>query len=338
MENWASPVLSHPKQKPTNDTMGQTLKLLSVVAFAMTANLSLAQGVLTPPTPPGATTPGYTEGPIQSIDLQLDGSIIMNVMGVTVYVPTTAIINSPTRTLTLRQLANRTRLPGRTEPGFIGGTALVNGVVDIATQKFTATDMVVEPAENVLIGVVTSVAPLKILNSEIAFIDDARIPFHLVNEFGFTLAPNPPVEVGALASAEGYYAGGKFQAFLLDLAGDLPLANPATDVNIQRAQSRERTPNARRGDEIKMRGFYHVPNGVTPTIRVFRVDAGVATLLGAAVAVPDLNPKFGVWDFDFVTPPTTNVVLGTAPTQLRVVITATDGTTATTTIEPDLIP
>jgi hypothetical protein len=318
--------------------MRQTLKLLSVVAFAMTANLSLAQGVLTPPTPPVATTPGYTEGPIQSIDQQVDGSVIMNVMGVTVYVPTTAVIDSPTTTLTLRQLASRTPLPGRTEPGFIGGTALVNGVVDLATNHFTATNMVVEPAENVLIGVVTSVAPLKILNSELAFINDARMPFHLVNEFGFALAPNPPVEVGTLAAAEGYYAGGKFQSFALELVGDFPLANPVTSLNIQRAQTRERTPNARRGDEVKVRGFYHVPNGIRPTIQVFRVDAGVATLLGSAVAVPDVNPKFGTWDFDFVTPPTTNVVLGTAPTQLRVVITSADASTSQEIVEPELIP
>lgn len=318
--------------------MKNIVECLPIIAFAMTANLSLAQGVLTPPTPPVATTPGYTEGPIQSIDLQLDGSVIMNVMGVTVYVPNNTIVNSPTTTLTLRQLASRTRLPGRTEQGFIGGTALVNGVVDLATHKFTATDMVVEPAENVLIGVVTSVAPLKILNSEIAFINDARMPFHLINEFGFALAPNPAVEVGTLAAAEGYYAGGKFQTFLLDLAGDLPLANPATDVNIQRAQTRERTPNARRGDDVTIRGFYHVPNGVRPTIRVFRVDAGVATLLGTATAVPELNPKFGVWDLNIATAPTTNPVLGTAPTNIRVVITATDATTAQAEVDPEITP
>ena len=318
--------------------MRNILKLLPLIAFAMTASLSLGQGILTPPTPPGATTPGYTEGPIESIDLQLDGSVIMKVMGVTVNVPTSTVIESPTRQLTLRQLANRTPLPGRTQPGFIGGTALINGVVDIATGSFTATDMVVEPAENVLIGVVTSVAPLKILNSEIAPINDTRIPFHFVNEFGFTLAPNPVVEVGTLASAEGYYAGGKFQAFLLDIAGDLPLANPVTDINVQRAQARERTPNVRRGDEVKTRGFYHVPNGVTPTIRVFRVDGGVATLLGSAAVVPDLNPKFGVWNFDFITPPSSDPVLGTAPTSLRVVIIASDGTTARVVVVPELIP
>ena len=315
--------------------MRNILKLLPLIAFAVTASFSLGQGVVTVP---GATTPGYTEGPIESIDLQTVGSIIMKVMGVTVNVPTDTIIESPTRQLTLRQLANRTPLPGRTQPGFIGGTALINGVVEIATGTFTATNMVVEPSENVLIGVVTSVAPLKILNSEIDIINDTRIPFHFINEFGFALAPNPVLEVGTLASAEGYYANGKFRAFLLDLIGDLPLANPATDINIQRAQTRERTPNARRGDEVKIRGFYHVPNGIAPTVRVFRVDAGVATLLGNATVIPGENTKFGVWNLDAVTAPSTDPVLGSAPTELRVVITATDATTARAVIAPELIP
>ncbi len=192
--------------------MKKIILLLSLLAVLLTTQSSHAQVQLQPAP---ATIPGYTEGPISSITLQPDGSVIMTVIGVTVKVPVGTPVHSPTRTLTLRQLALRTRLPGRTEPGFIGGTALINGVVEVATGIFTATEMDVEPAENVLIGVVTESAPLRILNSEIAPITDARIPFSMVNQYGFNVTA-PTIPVGTNISAAGYYAGDKFQAFLLE--------------------------------------------------------------------------------------------------------------------------
>ena len=185
------------------------LLLLTLLAVLLNGGSLHAQ---VPPAP--GTIPGYTEGPISSITLQPDGSVVMTVIGVTVNVPVGTPVSSPSRSLTLRQLALRTRLPGRTQPGFIGGTALVNGVVEVATGAFTATDMVVEPAENVLIGVVTQTTPLRILNSEIAPINDARIPFSMVNQFGFEITA-PSIPLGTPAAAEGYYASEKFQAFLL---------------------------------------------------------------------------------------------------------------------------
>lgn len=309
--------------------------LLSLLAVLLTSMPAHAQ---VQPAP--ATIPGYTEGPISSITLQPDGSVIMTVIGVTVKVPVGTPVSSPSRSLTLRQLALRTRLPGRTEPGFIGGTALVNGVVDVATGSFTATDMVVEPAENVLIGVVTQASPLRILNSEIVPSTDTRIPFSMANQFGFGITA-PTIPVGTNAAAEGYYAGGKFQAFLLELTGDFPLTNPNSQINIMRAQSRERTPNAARGDEVEMRGFYHARNGGVPTIQIFRVDGGVATLLGNATATPDADsnlPNFGGWIFRIDTPTTADPVLGTLPVRLRAVLVAPDGARAVASIDPDLRP
>lgn len=307
--------------------------LLSLLAVILTTTSALAQ---VPPAP--ATIPGYTEGPISNITLQPDGSLIMTVIGVTVNVPVGTPVSSPTRSLTLRQLALRTRLPGRTQPGFIGGTALINGLVDVATGSFTATDMVVEPAENVLIGVVTQAVPLRILNSELAPIADARIPFSMVNQFGFDITA-PTIPVGTNAAANGYYAGDKFQTFLLELTGNFPLVNTNSQINIMRAQSRERSPNAQRGDEVNMRGFYHARNGGVPTIQIFRLDGRTATLLGNADPIPDAElPNFGVWNFRIITPPSADPVLGTAPLRLRAVLVAPDGSRAFTTIEPDLIP
>lgn len=308
--------------------------ILSLLALLLP--LTPAQAQVAPPGP--ATIPGYTEGPISSIVLQPDGSVVMQVIGVTVRVPVGTPVSSPSRSLTLRQLALRTRLPGRTQPGFIGGTALINGTVEVATGAFTATEVTVEPAENVLIGVVTQTTPLRILNSEIAPINDARIPFSMVNQFGFEITA-PSIPLGTPAAAEGYYASSKFQAFLLELTGNFPLVNPNSQINVLRAQSRERSPNAQRGDEVNMRGFYHARNGGLPTIQIFRVDGTTATLLGTATAIPDAEyPNFGVWNFTATTPPSADPVLGTAPLSLRADLTAPDGSRAFVTIEPDFTP
>lgn len=313
--------------------MKTILLLLSLLAVLLTSQSSLGQVAPAP-----TTIPGYTEGPISSITLQPDGSLIMTVIGVTVKVPVGTPVESPTRSLTLRQLALRTRLPGRTEPGFIGGTALIHGVVEVATGSFTATDMVVEPAENVLIGVVTQASPLLVMNSEIAPIADARIPFSMVNQFGFTITA-PTIPVGTTAAANGYFAGGKFQTFLIELTGDFPLTNTNSQINIMRAQSRERAPNDARGDEVNMRGFYHARDGSAPTIQIFRVDGTVSTLLGNATVIPDVDlANFGVWNFRINTALTANPVLGTLPVRLRAVLVAGDRSRAVTTIAPDLRP
>jgi hypothetical protein len=316
--------------------MKKTFFLLSLLAVLLTTQSSQGQVQQVQQVP--TTIPGYTEGPISSITLQPDGSVVMTVIGVTVKVPVGTPVESPTRSLTLRQLALRTRLPGRTEPGFIGGTALIHGIVEVATGSFTATDMVVEPAENVLIGVVTQASPLLVMNSEIAPIADARIPFSMVNQFGFNITA-PTIPVGTTAAANGYFADGKFQTFLMELTGNFPLTNTNSQINIMRAQSRERAPNDARGDEVDMRGFYHARDGSAPIIQIFRVDGTVATLLGNATIIPDVDlPKFGVWNFRIDTPLTANPVLGSLPVRLRAVLVAGDRSRAVATIDPDLRP
>jgi hypothetical protein len=52
------------------------------------------------------------------------------------------------------QLADPATLPGRTEPGFIGGTAIILGTSDGITN--TADDVFTEPAENVVLGLITA--------------------------------------------------------------------------------------------------------------------------------------------------------------------------------------
>lgn len=282
------------------------------------------------------TTIGYVEGPVREIIFNPDGTGTMLVQNVTVHVPANCAIDSPTTPLTVRQLCIRNRLPGRVEPGFLGGTALINGLVDLQTHRFTATDVTVEPAENVVIGVITSVSPLQIQNTEIALSTDPRITTQVVNEFGFA-ARLDGITVGQPASAEGYFSGGKLYGYVVSLPPEAPLVNDVSQVNIQRADSRERVPNNARGDEVDSRGFYYAQDGFVPLIQIFRDDNGALTSLGFATVVPDaVNPKFGVWTFRTETPPTTNPVLGSAPTKLKAQLIAPTGATATAEIHTTL--
>jgi hypothetical protein len=279
---------------------------------------------------------GYVEGPIRELTYNLDGSATMLVQNTTVSVPATLAVQSPTTTLTVRQLCLRNRLPGRVEPGFLGGTALINGVVDPQTLVFTATDVTVEPAENVVIGAITSVSPLQIQGTELAILTDPRITTQVHNIYGFPVRMEN-LAVGQPASAEGYFAANKLQCYVIELEPDAPLVTDVHQINILRAQSRERAPNNNRGDEVDMRGFYYTQDGVLPLIQVFRDDGGVLTSLGFATLVPDaVHPKFGVWDFRIITPPTLDPVLGTAPVRLHAVLTGTNGATASADIAPDL--
>jgi hypothetical protein len=283
-----------------------------------------------------ATTTGYVEGPIREVPYNPDGSATMLVQDVVVHVPAELGIDSPTTVLTVRQLCIRNRLPGRTEPGFLGGTALINGVVDLATHKFTATDVTVEPAENVVIGAITSVSPLRIQGTEVTLSTDPRILTQIMNDYGFP-ARLSGISVGQPAAAEGYYAGGKLYGYVIHLGLSAALANDVSQVNIQRADSRERVPNINRADEVDARGFYYSKDGLIPIIQIFRDDKGVLTSLGFATLVPDaVNPKYGVWTFRVDTPTTANPVLGTAPSKIKAVLNGSAGVTANAVIETTL--
>jgi hypothetical protein len=282
------------------------------------------------------TTIGYVEGPIREVTYNLDGTATLLVQNVTVHVPADLMADSPTTTLTVRQLCLRNRLPGRTEAGFVGGTALINGLVDLQTYRFTATSVTVEPAENVAIGVITSVSPLQIQGTTLATLTDPRISTEVVNTFGFPVRAEN-LSIGQPAAAEGYFADSKLHCYVISLEPTAPLVQNINQINFLRAQSRERVPNNNRGDEVDTRGFYYTTTGVQPLIQVFRDDNGVLTSLGFATVVPDgAYPNYGVWNFQAITPPTTHPVLGTAPKKYRAVLTGSDGITATANIDPDL--
>lgn len=105
----------------------------------------------------------------QPLEVELEGTItdynattsVLTLMGTQVYVPPTAVVFSPT---TERTEINHTlngwfrgfSFPGRTRAGMLGGTGIVIGTWDEATNRIIADEVFTEPAENVVLGSVTA--------------------------------------------------------------------------------------------------------------------------------------------------------------------------------------
>jgi hypothetical protein len=301
--------------------MKSTVTLKSFLAVALLALTGAAQAL--------AQVPAALEGTISAITRNATtGVATMTVIGVSVRVTPTTPITTPTATLTTTQLRSTALLPGRTQGGFIGGTAIINGTWNATANRFDATEVFVEPAENILLGVVTanSAGQLSINGVRVVPIPttELRMPsLPMRNEIGVAVIPST-VPVGAQAAAEGYYAGGVFNAFIIDVSAGTPVSS-TPQVTILRAQGRERTRNTTRGDELDIRGGATTAhaNGANQTIRIFRVDTinGVRTetLIGQTTTVPDVIPGMATWRFTVVTPPSANAVLGTCPTRIRAV-------------------
>lgn len=290
-----------------------------------------------PPSPP--PTVAALEGAISSVTLNTDSSITMVVMGMTVNVPVSAVITSPTATLTPAQLADATPLPGRPQPGFIGGTAIINGTVD-ASGLVTAGDVFVEPSENVVLGIVTAntSTQISVNGIPVSLITDARMPANPVQDVnGIAIIPSS-IPVGVGAGVEGYFSDGTFYAFMIEADEGTPV-NVQPQVVITRALGRERTPNNRRGDELEVRGTCtttHAPSATTQSIIVYRIDGTTQTLLGTGTATVDpAAPGVANFVFRVTTPPTNDPILGTAPTTVRVVNTSVgaDNASATSAVE-----
>jgi len=293
-----------------------------------------------------APTPSSIEGTISEIAVNAAGETIMTVMGVNVLIPasleTDQLITSPSKFLTLAQLRSETILPGRSALGFRQGTAIITGTWDRANSRMVADSVFVEPAENVLLGEVTALPPEAGPNAVAAIngvqvvilpgADSGNPAAELLPRVGTTGlrhevgVPLTSILPGAQAAAEGYFAAGVFNAFVVDASDGVPLVNTAQAV-VTRAQSTERTPNATRGDEFDVRGGTYSPGGAAQRAALYRVDTinnvKTYTLIGAPVAtVADVNPSFRTWRITGTTPTLRAgqpPVLGTAP---RIVVTA----------------
>ncbi|MDH4254733.1 MAG: hypothetical protein OEX13_09435 [Gammaproteobacteria bacterium] len=163
-----------------------------------------------------AQVPAAIEGRIISITEDGFGGATVNVMGADVVVPAAVfsggLATSPTATITSPSQLATGSLPGRAEPGFIGGTAIINGSSSLLG-GFVADDLFVEPAENVVIGVITSVAnsdgmfscEMSLEGVPLVFSDDSRMPAGTaINGTGFDIYPCSAIP-GDSAAVEGYF-------------------------------------------------------------------------------------------------------------------------------------
>ena len=247
-------------------------KFLSVV-LSGTAALCLSTSLLAQ----GAAL-GGTEGVIRSIVDNGDGSVTLEVMGMTAIIPSTATVLSPSKALTRAEVLDPTPLPGRTEPGWIGGTAKGTGTVS-ANGVITYSELNLEPAENVAIGVITGTQPLTVNHMPVQLSTDPRIPASTVNELGFEI-DLAQVTVGQPVAIGGHYSGGVFHAFSVEVTG-APALNPALQVTALRAQGRPAK------GELDIQGSLSgiAPRAAAPTIRFSTASTGVT--IGTVVAVLD---------------------------------------------------
>lgn len=210
-----------------------------------------------------AATPFEVEGPISNIDPS-GGTI--TAMGTTYRVGENTTLTSPTgRTLTLSEAASGS-LPGRSEPGFVGGTLKGGGeITDLEPLELTLGNAILEPAENVVFGVVTNNDPqFEVNDMAIEFVDDPRMKFPgLTDEAGASLEPSE-VPLGTLASAEGYYSASDdaLYAFAVELefVSDSGEENENASVSISRGRFR-----SDRG-ELRIDGVANVLDGTVDVV------------------------------------------------------------------------
>jgi hypothetical protein len=264
------------------------------------------------------------EGPIQRV-LPLTNEMI--VMGIRVRVPPGTPITTPTTTLTgIRDLLGAP-LPGRTQAGFLGGTAIINGTIVAGVP--TAGDVFVEPSENVLIGTISAntctnarcFGPgnfLDVNGARLVPIRDPRMAAGPVtNEFGFAANLTGVNLVGRAAESEGYFARRRFHYFLLSVTG-APLANPGVaEVSILRAQCRDDAG----GIQLDVLGNTH-PRGVVT------ITDGAGTTFGTQATIA-AGVGFGAYTFRL----RGNPAFATCPTSVTV-----EFGVASATADVDIIP
>ncbi len=279
----------------------QTLARKLKSRVAATALLTAVAGMVHAQAVP---VPFEIEGPITNVDSALR---TIEVMGITINVPVRTPrvpIVSPTATVTLAQI-NGARMPGRSERGFIGGTAIIVGSV-LADGTYEAQDVFVEPAENVLRGPLTCTTPLRIGGQagcsdgiELRPLTDARMPAGPIkNQFGFEINTST-LTTGTFAAVEGYYSeiDRLIHYHTVEVAGNAELAMQGHQVSVQRADCRIRGGSR---DEIEIRGG--VTNGTRTAlaantqVSVTLAQRGGRTRTLTVPVVSSLDaPGFGIY-------------------------------------------
>ena len=255
-----------------------------------------------------------------------DGSgVKMTVNGIDVRFTGSAMnkLITPAGALTISQLLDASPLPGRVAQGFEGGTAIVKGKFDSTTKQLAASEIAIEPSENVIVGGITQLfnsgtQEIEVNGVPTALIQDARLKAAPVrNEFGFEVKPGT-ITIDMPASVEGYYSQGKFYAFVLEVDGPAALVSTGPQVSVLRAQGRSRNG----GYQLKARGAIttsHATVGQTQVMEIYRVDviggATVETRIGQ-VDEDVVAGGFTKWEFDERIPAGSGV-LANPPTLIR---------------------
>jgi hypothetical protein len=293
--------------------------LLATVAAAAVSTAALAQTA--PPVFP--TGEASFEGPISDLDLvPADGTgPTITIFNTKIKLAAGAKYSSPSKEgLSFDQVVacNDKQIPGRLGIGWKGGTGILSGNTT-GVPNTTATDVFLEPAENVLIGKISELpgveggTKFRIEGTEIILMpkeaagsksfpvdalsqDEASpcIPgLGIKNEFGFEL-PTSALALGSDAVAEGWFSnnGSKiFYAFLIDGVGT-PQENPRS-VSITRAQCRQRqtaTNPARYTNDWEIRGGVVGPNGQNnQTVWIRLPTVSDPSRLPSVRAVPDAD-------------------------------------------------
>ena len=181
----------------------------------------------------------------------------------------------------------------------------------------TATDVFMEPAENVILGAVTANSPddfrvegVKVYllapsstkpSYPVGIPFDPRLPgLPMKNELGFAIDP-AKVQVYADAALEGYFGkdmdgiGDAFYAFSIDSVSDVEDPNPT--VSILRAQCRVRSTTQ---IEWEIRGGVY-PWAPGAVIGVYppntTINGGKAYVTGFAVQQDTVDPKAGAFRY-----------------------------------------
>lgn len=235
------------------------------------------------------------------IDVELEGVIenydhptrTLTVMGTKVEITDTTVLKSPTTTraatgLGINPWMKGVRFKGRVRNGFLDGTAIVIGTWDAAARKIVATEVTMEPGENVNLSVITANL-CSTANCDGAGdymrsatkadgtpgpvmlpIPDVRLAASTINdESGFAISLAGMNLIGRPFAAEGYYGAvditvpsatgvgsvveKAFHYFIFDLVGyfpDLLITKNAREVNAFRAQCRV-------GKDFEVRGHNH---------------------------------------------------------------------------------
>lgn len=217
--------------------------------------------------------PAEVEGPLTAVDAS-GGTL--SVFGQTINVPAGTPISSPTATgLSLADLGSGPAFPGRSEAGFLGGTAIVDAETDETGAPINALNVFVEIAEHVIVGAVSKndATGFEVLGVPVVLLEgDARMPSRVVAEGTNIAIDLATVQTGTLSAVEGYYAGGTLYAHTIEAQGTAE-GEPTTSITRARCKG---------DDELEVRG---VSSETTGTVTLF--DNATGAQLGTATVVDE---------------------------------------------------